>query len=460
MLEEFSSTKAYFSALSFTKPLEELVLRTMSLSIHLDWLSKPKGPHLVEAASGANPEKALAIGVTRCMLYENKAPLVGVGLMYKPHYISKEPFSTTYMRLNEWHKAGSQSASEDRITSSKLLFVNPSEVSSVLSMTLQHPILLDVASREMLEVSEEPLAPVQLRGFRLHTLWSRQPRGELIRQVGFPRLFGESSAPLLEFIPKAIPTELFQSPKLAITLKPPSKDHWNMASDLVLTTAQNQFRERREAKQAASCLKEEPEAVEVPPADRSAPSEFSPMRPEDNKEASSPQRVVEIMQGILERIHTTQLQALYEMGSTRELDRTLSRALMAEFTRVQLAMGKDLTQSLIALWLELENSSQAFLSDVSRVLNLQPTDLAAHEVKALLDRFHQALTIKVHLPLLELQAAQEELEGFLQRHLQEIGSCTETWELMERLARTMTAHTNQVCELVSIPKLAQEEVAL
>ena len=172
MLEESSSTKAYFGALSFTKPLEKLTLCTLSLSILLDWLSKPKGPHLVEAANGANPEKALAIGVMRRMLYENEVPLVGVGLVYKPHYISVEPFSAAYMCLNEWHKAGSQSASEDRITSSKLLFVNPSEVSSVLSMALQHPVLLDMASREMLEVSEEPQAPVQLRGFRLHTLWS------------------------------------------------------------------------------------------------------------------------------------------------------------------------------------------------------------------------------------------------------------------------------------------------
>ena len=164
--------KAYFGALSFTKPLEKLILCRVSLSILLDWLLKPKGPHLVEAASGANSKKVLAIGVMRCMLYKNEVPLVGVGLVYKPHYISAEPFSATYMRLNEWHKVGSQSASEDRITSSKLMFINPSEVSSVLPMALQHPILLDMASREMLEVSEEPLAPVQLRDFRLHTLWS------------------------------------------------------------------------------------------------------------------------------------------------------------------------------------------------------------------------------------------------------------------------------------------------
>ena len=111
--------------------------------------------------------------------------------------------------------------------------------------------------------------------------------------------------PLLEYVPEAIPTDLFQSPKLAITLKPPSKDHWNMASDLVLTTAQDQFRERREAKQVVSRLKEELVVMEVPPTDESAPSESLPMKAKDNKEALSPQRVLEIMQGILECIHAT-----------------------------------------------------------------------------------------------------------------------------------------------------------
>ena len=204
---------------------------------------------------------------------------------------------------------------------------------------------------------------------------------------------------------------------------------------------------------------EAPEAVEALPADESSPQEAPPAKSEANKGASSPQWVLETTQGILERIHASRLEALYEMGSTRELDRTLSHALMAEFVRIQLVMGKDLTKGLIALHLELENTSQAFLSDISRVLNLQPTDLVAYEVKAHLHRFHQALTIKMHLPLLELQAAQEELEVFLQRRLQEIGPQTETRELMERLAGRMTSHANKVRELVSLPTLANEEVA-
>ena len=141
MVEESSSTKAYFGALTFTKPLEKLVLQRLSLRVLLNWLSKPKGPHLVEATSVANLERALAIAVARRMLYENETPLVGVGLVYKPHYISTEPFSSAYIRLNEWCKAGSQMESEDKITSSRLLFVSPLEMSSMLPVALQHPIL-------------------------------------------------------------------------------------------------------------------------------------------------------------------------------------------------------------------------------------------------------------------------------------------------------------------------------
>ena len=80
-------------------------------------------------------------------------------------------------------------------------------------------------------------------------------------------------------------------------------------------------------------------------------------------------------------------------------------------------------------------------------------------MKAILQGFQQAASLKVHLPLLELQAAQEDLEGFLQQCLQEISSWAETWELVEGLARKMSAHTSRVCDLVSIPELAQPEVS-
>ena len=158
VMEETSSTRAYFCALAFTKPLEKLVFRTVPLQVLLDWLSKPKGPHLSEASGAAAPEKALAIAVTRWMFYVEEAPLVGVGLIYKPHYISTEPFSAVYMRLHVWHMAGSQAESEDKLASSQLLFVGLSEMSSVLPVVMQHPVLMDVATRETLMKTDEPLS--------------------------------------------------------------------------------------------------------------------------------------------------------------------------------------------------------------------------------------------------------------------------------------------------------------
>ena len=73
----------------------------------------------MEGSPAATPKKALAIAATRQMLYVEETPLVGVRLMYKPHYISTEPFSAAYMQLHVWHMAGSHAESED-----KLLFVN------------------------------------------------------------------------------------------------------------------------------------------------------------------------------------------------------------------------------------------------------------------------------------------------------------------------------------------------
>ena len=98
------------------------MLCTVSLQSLLDWLSKPKGPNLVEASVAAAPEKALVLAVSKKMLYEEKPPLVEVGLMYKPHYIYLVPFSAAYVQLSIWHSAGSNRESENKLTASRLLF--------------------------------------------------------------------------------------------------------------------------------------------------------------------------------------------------------------------------------------------------------------------------------------------------------------------------------------------------
>ena len=197
----------------------------------------------MEASVAVVPEKALVLAATKNMLYAEEPPLVGVGLMYKPHYVSPVPFSAAYMQLNVWHSAGSDKVLEDKLTASHLLFVSISEMSDVIPVTVQHPILLDVASKEAVEDTGEPMSPLSFRGFRLHTVWTQQPGGGLARNVPFPCFLGKSTSSLLEYESEKFPQGLRQGQKRALSLKHPSTDHWNIASDLVLPLALDECRQ-------------------------------------------------------------------------------------------------------------------------------------------------------------------------------------------------------------------------
>ena len=440
------------------------MLRTVPLQSLLDCLSKPKGPTLVEASVAVVPDNALALAVTKRMLYGEK-PLVGVGLVYKLHYISTVPFSAAYMHFNVWHSAGSNEESEDRLNASHLLFVNISEMSNVIPVVVQHPILLDVASKEAMEGTGEPMSPLSFRGFRLHTIWTQQPGGELAHHIPFPHFLGESSLSLLEYESEKFPQGLRQGQKIALSLKPPSKDHWNIASDLILPLTLDASRQRCEAKQAAQGLEGRSEGAKVSPTEAPTPGESPQIEAGGSgkalpiKTAHHWERVLETTREILARIHALHLQTMHEMGSVRELDRTLAQTLIAESARLQLIIGEDFTKSLIALCTDLEASCEVLLSDIARTLNLHPDDPASRQVKATLQKFQWATSLKVNLPLMELEAAREDMEEFLRSRLSEISSQTESWELIEELSWKLSAHASRVRELVQVPKLAKIEVS-
>ena len=113
----------------------------------------------------AVPYKALTIAVTKRTLYEEQPLLVGVGLMYRPHYVCTVPFSAAYMHLNVWHSAASNKESENRLDTARLLFVDISEMSDVIPVVVRHPILLDLTSQEAVGGTGEPMSPLSFRGF-------------------------------------------------------------------------------------------------------------------------------------------------------------------------------------------------------------------------------------------------------------------------------------------------------
>ena len=404
----------------------------------------------MEASVAAEPDKALVLVVTKWMLYGEETPLVGVGLMYKPHYISTEPFCTTYMHLHVWHAAGSSVDSEDKLNSSRLIFVNISEMSDVIPVATQHPILLDVATKETMMRTGKPMAPLTFRGFRLHTMWTQQSGGDLVHQVAFPHFLGETTMSMLEYEPEKFPQGLMQGPKMVINLRPPSSDHWNITTDLILPLAVDTFRRWREAKRTAQGLGGESEGAKVSPKEAPAPR-VSPQAIVGSSRAALPtettyqgERALETACKILEYIHAIHLQTMHEMGGMRELEQTLVHTLMAEFVRLQLILGEDLTKSLTALHSEIETSSEALSSDLARILNLHFNDPAFPQVKELIQKYQQSISMKMNLPLMELGAAREDMEGFLQGCLRKLSSQSESQEMIEELSRTLSAHASRI----------------
>ena len=119
------------------------------------------------------------------------------------------------------------------------------------------------------------------------------------------------------------------------------------------------------------------------------------------------ERDLETTLSIIECIHALCLQILHEMGGVRELEQAAIHTLMAEFARLQSILCEDLTKSLSALRSELEASSEVLSADLLNILNLHPGDPAFCRAKELIQKHHQSVSMKVNLPLIELEVARD-----------------------------------------------------
>ena len=427
------------------QPLERIVLRAIPLKSLLEWLSKTRGPNLVEATVGGVPEKTLVLAATKRMLYEQDPLSMGVGLVYKPHYFSTKSFCSAFMHLSVWHAAASSEDSTDKLDSARFILVPISETSKVMPVTQPHPVFLDVAGKEVMEKTGEPLAPHWFRGFRLHTVWSRPPGEEPVHQITFPRLQGEVTAPMLEYEPERFPQSMRQGPKMAIPLRPPSSLHWNIESDLILTITMDTNRRWLEAKRAAQDPGRESAGAEVSPREMPAPKGAPPATAGSSKAVSPSETTcqgeqdLETALGAVERIHVLRLQVIHDMGSMREIEQVAVHTLMVEFARLHAILCEDLTKSLSALRSELETSSEALSADILNVLNLCPGDPGFSRVRELIQKHNQSASMKINLPLIELEAAKEDLDRFLQECLHELGSDPKAREVLEKITQRLTS---------------------
>ena len=182
-----NDSDSFFGALGFTVPVEELTLRTASLATILNWLTQPKGPHLVEGTSTTDPLTALAILITPEALYDPDSPMVGLGLVYKAPYIQAASWSEAYFSL----KLASQAEGSNRTTSTRIIFVQIQESSQVIPLPGVPTLFLDVKTMEDITDSKEPRPPQDFRGFKLHRVIYTGVSPP-IEQVALPRLQGKT----------------------------------------------------------------------------------------------------------------------------------------------------------------------------------------------------------------------------------------------------------------------------
>ena len=95
----------------------------------------------------------------------------------------------------------------------------------------------------------------------------------MTQHISFPHLLGKSNSTLIEYKSEKFPQGLRQGQKIAICLEPSAKDHWNIASDLILTLVLEDYRQQCEAKRAARAQEEESEGVKVSQTEAPTPGE-------------------------------------------------------------------------------------------------------------------------------------------------------------------------------------------
>ena len=432
---------SFFGALGFTVPVEELTLRTASLANIVDWLTQPKGPHLVDGTSTTDSLTALAILVTPKALYDPDSPMVGLGLVYKAPYIQAASWSEAYFSL----ELASQAEVSNRTTSTMITFVQIQESSQVIPLPGVSTLFLEVKTAEDITDSKEPQPPQDFRGFKLHQV-VYIGASPLIGQVALPRLQGKT---VFHWAPKqkqVLTPELREAPQLMVALSAADTNHWNNVNDPIFPSCLDEFKARHEASLASGAAK----LTRRPSShgESSTPTHELPISTWPQP-PSTPTlewwEVDEKVAEVMDQVHNLHLEMVQEMGFIQEIDQALAKSHMVEFLRLKLITGDDLSTTLWTWQADMEATTEEFLRDVDAATQTSttlPSKNAA--VEAALHKYLEVAKLKLALPLTQLDAAREEMEKFIQFHLKELQSQQETKNLVGELSSRITDHRSRV----------------
>ena len=454
--EHTEDTGSFLGALGFTALVQLLALRTAPLESLLEWLTKPIGPQLVEAVLTDSSYTALVLLLTPGALYDSDSPRVGLGLLYKAPHIKTVSFAKAFFNL----KTTSEAEVDKRITDPHLIFIQIDEASTVIPFPYVQPLFLDVATPKDITSSTKPRSPCKFKGFKLHKVIYIEEEGQMT-QVAYPCLGGDSKSHFLHYQEQKIKPELHNQPMESVELAASDREHWSIREDPVYPACLKAFKERFEAspalKASISSKKKSPSRGAYP-APATASTSTSNTASQPNPDLCD-KEVLETVHDILDKVFALRVETLQEMGFVREVDRALTKAVMSKFIRLQLIMGEDLSQNLKAMHADLEVSTNDLLRDLDIAFqNTTSLPLENSAVKAALKQFQELTKLKLALPSDQVDAACEDMDRFLQFHLDELHSQSEIQNLVGGIAQRIADHQSRVHQLVYSAPLKNTEV--
>ena len=255
--------------------------------------------------------------------------------------------------------------------------------------------------------------------------------------------------------------ELEETPQLSVALSAVDNNHWNIGNDPIFPSCLDKFRARHEVSQAsgAARLTRRPSSH----GESSTPTHELPF-PAWPQPPPTPtlgwQEVDEKVAEVMDQLHNLHLETVQEMGFIRVVDQALAKSLMVEFLRLKLITGDDLSTTLRTWHADMEATTEEFprdLDSATQTSTALPSKNAA--VEAALHKYREVAKLKLALPLTQLDAAREEMEKFIQFHLEELQSQQETRHLVVELSSRITDHQSRVRQVLRSEPLRHPKVA-
>ena len=403
------------------QPRESIRLCTVYLEQLKKWLSNAKGLDLIERMEATKQDSLLGMAVSfnplRYYPPVGVNAVVGMGLVFKPAYIPTVSFSSLLMTIMDWSVNP-----KERLSEACLTFLNISPKSEVYPLCRDYPVLVDLTPKELVSSHFMRSRVKNFRAFKLPFVHGLSPKSnEWAWYISVPHLAGTASYLLTPHQEGGLPEEGFRSSStLCVSLSTPDQDHWSIHADKKIAKIVKHLAEERLQRQEEAEDKEEAEvkeeeqggekaaaaatttaeppnsttsAMEIneggdgPDSGAPPPHSVSTQRPLEHLmrditlEAKDGDIIFPITpvgrpppynhelsaenhkkaEEVMKKICSLHLQAIYNAGVVRQVDRILVELLMAQFTRVNQMMGKDLNTSLRELFTIMEASRETLL---------------------------------------------------------------------------------------------------